>query len=106
MAFLGLPSAALATPGPPVTSSKRMPGWLNSSLAVSRVGVSTAATKLAGPPAATMARLIKPTANMETLRPAGCTLKTTELPAATMQMALLTIVGTGCVDGVTAPTTP
>ena len=38
--------------------------------------------------------------------PTGCALKTTALPAATMLMMLPLSVGTECVEGVIAPTTP
>ena len=63
-------------------------------------------TVFGGPPAAVMALFSSATVSMETYRAAGCTLKTTTLPAESMQMVLQMIVATGFVVGVMAPMTP
>ena len=55
--FLPLTIAALTTPGPPVTTSRRTPGCLISVSALSIVGRSTQASRFSGPPAATIASL-------------------------------------------------
>ena len=57
-ARLPLRMASCTTPGPPVTSNILTPGCFINACAVSMVGSITAVTRLAGPPAATMARLI------------------------------------------------
>src|SRR6266540_4518786 len=98
--------ASRTTPGPPVTSSRRTAGWFMSALALSMVGSATAVTRFAGPPDATMARLSSRTFSAETRFAFGWTLKTSELPAETIEIVLLMIVEVGLVVGVIAATTP
>ena len=70
------------------------------------VGSATAVTRSAGPPAATIARLMRRTVSAEQRLALGWTLKTTALPAETMLMVLLMTVEVGLVTGVMAATTP
>ena len=53
--FLPLPMAAFTTPGPPVTTSRRTPGWRISDSALSMVGRSMQQSSDSGPPAAEIA---------------------------------------------------
>ncbi|EJK89956.1 hypothetical protein UUU_30760 [Klebsiella pneumoniae subsp. pneumoniae DSM 30104 = JCM 1662 = NBRC 14940] len=98
--------AASTTASPPVTTSRPMPGYLNSRWAVSISGFATVTSRLAGPPAATTAWLSRVIALCETFFAAGWGAKTTLLPAAIRLMALLITVAAGLVDGVTEATTP
>ena len=75
-------------------------------LALSMVGLGMAVTRSAGPPPAWMARFSRRMFSAETRLALGCTLKTTALPADTIDMVLLMIVEVGLVVGVMAPTTP
>ncbi len=75
-------------------------------LADAIVGFSTIVNRSGGPPADTMARLIRRSPKAHTFLAPGWGLNTTEFPAAMMLMALLRMVGTGCVDGVTEAMTP
>jgi len=59
-----------------------------------------------GPPALWMARLSIWMVCIETRLADGCTLKSTELPAEIMPMALQMMVEVGLVTGVMAPITP
>ena len=63
-------------------------------------------TRLAGPPAATMALSSRRTASATQPLAAGCGENTTELPAERMPMALLMMVATALVEGVMEATTP
>src|SRR5450759_3618689 len=106
IARLPVLSASRTTAGPPVTRTTRTPGWLMSARAVSMVGAATAATRFGGPPAATMARLIRRIVSAEQRFALGWALKTTAFPAETMLIVLLMIVEVGFVTGVIAATTP
>ena len=77
-----------------------------SARAVSMVGVAVAVTRFGGPPAPTIARLIRRIVSAEQRRAPGCALNTTEFPAAQMFTMLPLNVGIECVLGVIAPTTP
>src|SRR5664280_3318847 len=105
IARLSVRSASRTTAGPPVTSRTRTPGWLISARAVSIVGVGTAVTRFGGPPAPTIARLMRRIVSAEQRRAPGCALKMTALPAETMLIVLLMIVAVGLVTGVIAATT-
>src|SRR3954468_16437734 len=59
-----------------------------------------------GAPAAVMAAASTRIVSRQVLNDAGCGAKTTALPAATIEIALLMIVAPGFVDGVIAATTP
>ncbi len=106
IARLSVRSASRTTPGPPVTSRTRTPGWFISARAVSIVGSTVAVTRFGGPPAPTIARLIRRIVSAEQRRAPGCALNTTALPAETMLIVLLMIVEVGLVTGVMAATTP
>src|SRR5438132_140832 len=67
MARLPLAIAARTTSGPPVTTTRRTPGWRISSLADSMVGLATPATTFAGPPAAVIALLSRAMVCMQQL---------------------------------------
>ena len=77
-----------------------------SARAVSMVGAATPVTRSGGPPAATMARLMRRIVSAEQALALGWALKTTALPAETMLMVLLMTVEVGFVTGVMAATTP
>ena len=63
-------------------------------------------TRLAGPPASTIAWLSSCTVRFEQALAPGWALKTTALPAATMLMALQITLEVGLVLGVIEPITP
>src|SRR5262245_49993706 len=98
--------AAFTTAGPPVATMGRTSGCFISSPAVSMVGSATVERVLGGPPAATMAWFRPRTVAIETRLADGCGLKTTELPAETIAIALQMMVDGGLVTGVIAPITP
>ena len=77
-----------------------------SARAVSIVGLATPVTRFGGPPAATIARLMRRIVSAEQRRALGWALKTTALPAETMLIVLLMIVEVGFVTGVIEATTP
>ncbi len=106
MAFLPLPIASRTTPGPPVTTSRSMPGCLISSWAEAMVGSATVVTILGGPPELATARLIRSQVRTETALARGWGLKTTLFPAAIIPMPLQRIVSVGLVTGVMEPMTP
>ena len=108
MVLQALPAvmATFTMAGPPVTIFMLVPGWQSGCLVASWVGLAIVVTRLAGPPAATMAELSVRTASATQPLAAGCGEKTAALPAASMPMALLIMVATGLVDGVMAATTP
>jgi hypothetical protein len=84
----------------------RTPLWPISSVALSMVGSATPHTRLAGPPACTMASFISCTAWLELPLAPGWALNTTELPAATMEIVLQITVEVGLVLGMIEPITP
>src|SRR6266566_2735277 len=102
MARLPLAIAARTTSGPPVTTTRRVPGWRINSLADSMVGTAMPVTTLAGPPAPVIALLISAIVCMQQFFEYGWTLKTTALPAASMPMVLQMMVEVGLVVGVMA----
>src|ERR671928_546127 len=67
MARLPLAMAAFTTSGPPVTTTRRIPGCRISSLADSMVGLEMPVITLAGPPVAVMALLIRAMVCMQQL---------------------------------------
>ena len=70
------------------------------------VGSATAHRRFRGPPAPRIASFRSETRRLEILFAFGCTLKTTELPAAIIPMELHVMVAIGFVTGVMAPITP
>ena len=106
MHFLPLFIAALTTTGPPVTTTRRTSGCFISTFALSTVGCSTDTITSRGPPALWIASLSRCTNQFDVRAADGCTLNTTEFPAATMPIALHRIVSVGFVVGVTASNTP
>src|SRR4051812_50081258 len=99
-------SAARATAGPPVTTSRGVPRWLKIASAVSSVGGTMQVIRWSIPNFAAIALLYSRTAWAAQLVPLGCGLATIELPAAIMLIALADSVGTLCVTGVMMPITP
>ncbi len=93
-------------PGPPVATSSRTSLWLIIALVFSIEGFCTVTIRLAGAPAATSARFSSRISQWVILVALGCGLNTTELPAASMPIALLITVSVGFVVGVMAPITP
>ena len=106
MHFLPLRIASFTTSPPPVTTSMRMPRCCISSAELSSVGLAIEQISVRGPPAARIARLSTRTARLLTPLAAGCGWKTTALPAATADSALLITVSVGLVVGVIEPMTP
>src|SRR5437899_13012657 len=106
MARLPACIAAFTTAGPPVTQINLTDSWLQMALKESNVGSSTIVIRFSMPTSRAMARLYSRTATAAQLAAAGWALKTTPLPAATMLMMLPLRVGTECVEGVMAATTP
>src|SRR5665811_2271044 len=106
MAFFGMASASLTTPGPPVTSSTGTSGWAISRFAESRVGSAIAVMRSGGPPAVMMARLRTWMFSTETSLAFGCTLNVTALPAEIIAIELLINVDVGFVTGEIEPITP
>src|SRR5690606_3761722 len=98
--------AALTTPGPPVTTTRRTPGCFMSALALSMVGCSIDTSTSRGPPTDWIASLSRWTYQLQTRAADGCTLNTTALPPATMPIALHSTVSVGLVVGVTDRMTP
>ena len=98
--------ACCTTAGPPVTTTIRTSGCFISACALSTVGRSIETSTSRGPPAPWIASFNRWTSQLETCAAPGCTLNTTELPAATMPIALHRIVSVGFVVGVIASITP
>ena len=98
--------ATFTIAGPPVTMLRLTPGWARRALVVSRETGATVVIKPAGAPAETAAEDRARIASWQTLAAAGCGAKTTELPAASMAMALEMTVAAGLFEGVMAATTP
>jgi len=106
MARLPLAMAARTTPGPPVTQRMSTSPDLQMAPKVSRVGVSTMATRFSMPVSLRMARLMARMASAAHLAPPGWGLTTRALPAAPMLTMLEAMVGMEWVTGVTTPMTP
>ena len=98
--------AAFTTPGPPVTTSRRTPGWRINSSALSMVGRSMQQSSDSGPPAAEIASFKRCTRYADVLAAYGWALNTTAFPPATMPIPLLRTVSVGLVVGVIDPMTP
>ena len=86
--LLPLSMASWTTAGPPVTARSWMPGCFINAWAVSIVGSATPESRFSGMPAPTRASLTRRTSHDAVDLAKGWTLKTTELPAAIMPMAL------------------
>src|SRR5688572_20850975 len=99
-------SAARATAGPPVTTSRGMPRWLKIWSAVSSVGGTTQVIRWSIPNFAAIALLYSRTATAAQCVPLGWGLATIALPEAIMLIALADSVGTLWVTGVMIPMTP
>src|SRR5262245_9826267 len=98
--------AALTTAGPPVTHNSLTASCAQIALKESRVGCSTIVTRCSIPVSRSIARLYSRTATAAHFAAEGCALKTTAFPDATILTMLPLSVGTECVDGVMAATTP
>src|SRR5262249_20119596 len=89
-----------------VMSNRRTASCLQMALKESSVGFSTMHATFSMPVSRKIASLYARMAMAAHLAALGWALNTTALPAATMFTMLPLIVGTECVLGVTAPTTP
>ncbi len=89
-----------------MTTTRRTSGCFIRVCALSIVGRSTVVITSRGPPAAWIASFRRCTHQVQVAAADGWTLNTTELPAATMPIALQRIVSVGFVVGVTARITP
>ena len=106
MTRLPVPKASRISAAPPVITSMSTPGCVTSARADSRVGSTTPAHRLSGPPAATIASFSSSTVRIDVQRQFGWTLKATALPPAIIVIAWLTMNADGELIGVTEPTTP
>src|SRR5688572_8020074 len=87
-------SAARATAGPPVTTSRGMSRWLKIWSAVSSVGGTMQVIRFSMPNLAAIALLYSRTACAAQFVPLGCGLATIALPLAIMLIAFAESVGT------------
>ncbi len=98
--------ATLTTPGPPVTTSRLMPGYFINSWADRIVGLATQHSRLSGPPTSMLARFMMSTVIAEVCLARGWQLNTPVLPPATKPMPLQMMVSVALVVGVMDPITP
>ena len=104
--FLPLDSAVLTTDAPPVATSIAMSGCSMICFAVLRLAFATEVSRLAGPPALTIASLMTCIVSSVHSRAFGCGLKTTAFPADSIIIAWLITVDVGLVVGVIELITP